>query len=389
MSKFLLFILLIYLLTCPFYIFQSGTPQPADMIIALGGVVFLFSKEFRLVLNNSIVKYLYRFVLLVIVINIIYYFYFSSIGINNNMFIPPIFYLFNFIFYLIFFFVLGDNDNDNDNDNNNNINLISIVIILSLLIQVILAVLNINGGIVDNTHRRAIIFFNNPNQLGYFALLMLTLFTILPSKLRQNIFAILFTVTLTAILIFYSGSRAAMIGVIFLGIILLFQIGKKYVLSFFGIILIGLFFFPLLIQTTFIQERINLLETRNNRFTFTNISEAQIRGYDRLWLHPEYLFFGAGEGEFDRFDSYHNLEIHSGFGTVIFSYGILGFIIFIYFLYKTIEFNKAYNFILLMPILIYNISHQGLRTSLFWGLLAAIYIISLNEYKMNLFYKKK
>src|SRR5918994_582076 len=55
------------------------------------------------------------------------------------------------------------------------------------------------------------------------------------------------------------------------------------------------------------------------------------RGYDRIWRHPEHLVFGAGEGAGLRFTEFGGLvkEMHSTLGTVLFSYGIVGFSLFV------------------------------------------------------------
>src|SRR2546422_1043712 len=50
----------------------------------------------------------------------------------------------------------------------------------------------------------------------------------------------------------------------------------------------------------------------------------EMRGYDRMTNHPQYLLFGAGEGAYYRFQSAWPRELHSSYGTLLFCYGIFG-----------------------------------------------------------------
>lgn len=370
MKFFLLSILLMFLLLSPFYIFRSGLPQPADVLIALGSFVFLFSGTFFTMFNReSIVKHLFRFILLVVIINIIHWFNLYAIeGTPNTLFFPPLYYIFNFLFFLTVIFVLKDQTKER-------LDLISFFIILSLVIQFSLAMLGIQGGSKESINRPTL-FFNNPNQLGYWALLMLTLFTVLPSRYRKNKLSMALVIGISTYLILYSGSRAALGGVLILSALMIFKEGFKLNFASAFLILVTLVSIPVAMQTDFIQKKIELIERRSDRNVGKNISELEYRGYDRMWIHPEYLFYGAGEGKYDRFDSVQDKEMHSGIGTILFSYGILGLILFLIFVYRIIEYDKFYNLLLLSPLLIYNVTHQGLRETLLWMVFGIVYFTS-------------
>ena len=308
------------------------------------------------------------FLAITITINLLYFLVYQIQGIDSSKMLRYIFYYsFNFLFFLLFLKTLKENESFS--------NYVSLAIIICLAIQTSFAALGINGGIKGDG-ARSILFFNNPNQLGYFSLLLLTIFTVIKSKYRLNFYYVFSILLFSSALILFSGSRAALGGLLILAIILLYRLGstnKFRILVFLIVVLIAA---PFAYQTSFIQSKVSLIETRNQRNEVKNITEAQVRGYDRFWIHPEYVFFGAGEGKNDRFNSYHTLEMHSGFGTILFSYGILGFILFSLFLYKVIEKNTYFNILLLTPVLIYNLTHQGFRFSLFWALLACIFVHS-------------
>lgn len=375
MNSFLIIIIAIYLLLCPFYIFPSGQPQPADFIIAFGAVVFLFSKKFREVIKEPVIKKLFSFVLLVVIINTLYSgYYYAIIGLENRIFFTSTFYVFNAIFFLIVLSMFLKKTTKRIT------NTIALLIIISLAIQCTLALMGIQGGEKEEVSRPTI-FFNNPNQLGYHAILMMTFFAILPSMYRKSKLFSILTIAMSAYLVLYSGSRAALAAVLLLSIIIFYKENMKIDIKSITVIIIITALLPTIYQSDFVQKRVEQIEVRGQRHIYSNVSEAQIRGYDRLWIYPEYIFYGAGEGEHDRFDSYHQMEIHSGIATVLFSYGILGLFLFLSFLYTVIRQNTIFNIIVLLPVLIYNMTHQGFRTSLFWGVLAAMYCISIDQKK--------
>ena len=95
---------------------------------------------------------------------------------------------------------------------------------------------------------------------------------------------------------------------------------------------------------------------------------AEQRGYDRIWLYPEYLLYGAGEGAEERFGETAggDIEMHSTFGTVLFSYGIFGFGLFLLFLWIIFRRAPHRQLVYFAPICLYGLTHQGLRFSLMW-----------------------
>ena len=376
MNNLLISIIGVYLIACPFYFFESGMPQPAHFVAAIAFIVMVFTKGFREILKEKAVLYLLPFLLVTIIVNAVYYFRFNGLNDGNSFLLPIAYYTFNFLFFLLFVVAIKKERSTQ------NINRIALFCLVSLAIQVILAILDVNKVTQYIVTGRSVIYFNNPNQLGYFTLLVLTLFTILPSRYRNNKFIVPVVIIAALSLAAYASSRLVILGVVVLASLLLFQLGIKLKLKYWAIIfIVGLFTASFAYKTEFIQKRIELVEIRNNRQDTTGISEAKIRGYDRIWLHPKYVFYGAGEGKYDRFLSYQKGELHSGFGTILFSYGIIGLILFMLFFYKIIELKLFYNLLLLTPIILYNLAHQGFRNPLFWAVLASVYVISQQKAK--------
>jgi hypothetical protein len=376
MNNLLIFIIGVYLIICPFYFFESGIPQPAHYIAAIAFIAMSFSKDFREILKEKVVRYFLFFLLITVVINSVYFFKYNGNDDGNIFLLHIAYYIFNFLFFILFLKTIKQEQSTRSIDK------IILFCLISLGIQVIISIFDLNKVTQYIVTGRSVNYFNNPNQLAYFTLLILTLFTILPNRYRNNKFIVLIVIIAAVILAIVAGSRIVLGGVVLLALLLLYQLGIKLKLKYWGVIsLIGIVVASIIYKTEFIQKRIVLVEIRNHRQDTTGISEAQIRGYDRIWLHPENLVYGAGEGKYDRFLSYHNYELHSGFGTVLFSYGIIGLILFMMFFYKVIAPKVFYNMLLLTPIILYNLAHQGFRNPLFWAVLASVYVASHGDTK--------
>jgi len=371
-KKFLFILVFLYILTTPFYIFESGLPQPSDFLVTLGALFFIFSKQFKVVIKLPISKLIAAFVFVIASVNLGHFFALISQGIHNTLYFPVLFYVFNALFFFIFIYLLLDQSKY--------INIIALAIISSLVIQGLLITFGVSGGVKEGGLRE-IGFFNNPNQLAYFSLLMVSLYVALPHKFKSNKALTIICFLTAGYLIFYSGSRAALSGLPFLFVLLVWR-EKLFqnISSLLGLLFLSIAI-PAVLNTDFVKERINLIESRNHRNIYKEKSEAEVRGYDRIWNFPEQLILGAGEGARERFGATH--ELHSGPGTVLFSYGILGFAIFSLLLYYVIRHDFWQGLVLLLPVMVYNLTHQGLRNSLFWALLAAVYISTLSSKRMR------
>ncbi len=84
-----------------------------------------------------------------------------------------------------------------------------------------------------------------------------------------------------------------------------------------------------------------------------------------MW--PQYLLLGAGEGLLERWE--YPREIHSMFGTLIFSYGLPG-LAFVCALLAVAWRRNARDFLIyFVPILLYSVVHQPMRQAMMWILL--------------------
>ena len=106
------------------------------------------------------------------------------------------------------------------------------------------------------------------------------------------------------------------------------------------------------------------------------------RGYVRILRNPEYALVGAGEGAEYRFNEPGTSEqidvdheIHSTFGTILFSYGLIGSIAFAVAVWCLYKMSCRGSFLYLFPPFLYGLTHQGLRFSFLWLLMAVIIVV--------------
>jgi hypothetical protein len=100
------------------------------------------------------------------------------------------------------------------------------------------------------------------------------------------------------------------------------------------------------------------------------------RGYVRLIQNPQYLAFGAGEGGFERLTQIadkQSKELHSTLGTILMSYGLVGLALFGLLLFVVFGRAPRASIAYLGPVMLYSVTHVGVRFSEFWIFLALVY----------------
>jgi hypothetical protein len=224
--------------------------------------------------------------------------------------------------------------------------------------------------------------FNNPNQLAFWALCCLSIWILVR---RARISPLDLAVALGFCWVeLCSLSRAGM-GAMALLILIWLLRGVRTLRQRLIALGIAIFAAVLLALTPTVSAKLAdsdlaaKAEARMNRQS--QLSQFEYRGYDRIVEFAGHIVIGAGEGEKERFadtSRKHAIEIHSTFGTLLFSYGILGLTLFFAFLWRltrTLSFDR---YVYLAPSLAYGVTHNGLRFSFFWfmvGLLLSYAII--------------
>jgi hypothetical protein len=97
--------------------------------------------------------------------------------------------------------------------------------------------------------------------------------------------------------------------------------------------------------------------------------------------YPEYMILGAAEGALYRFNesdfSDVRYEVHSTFGTILFSYGLIGSALFCLAMWQLYKISHLRYCMYVFPAFLYGLTHQGLRFSLLWLLFAVIALLGV------------
>jgi hypothetical protein len=219
--------------------------------------------------------------------------------------------------------------------------------------------------------------FNNPNQLGYWSLLVAACYVVTrgEAKLKWLDVLVLCALAYTAAL---SLSKAAMLSILaMLAFALWFQgLSTRLRWAVAATVVFG---------TAVVLAQPGVLEVGDGEGLSSRVVERfedignqkddslVQRGYDRIWLFPEYLFFGAGEGAYERFRTGIATEMHSTFGTILFSYGLPGAALFLFVLWVIFRRAPLRHLVYFIPVCLYGITHQGLRFGEFWIFLALVF----------------
>jgi len=366
------FLYFAFIMLFPFYLFSSGQPQISHMILVIiFGAVFmlLFSRFIKAVQEN-----------IMFMIFLIYIFYVNISWLivteSTSFIVYTLFYVFNILLFYSTYLLYQEKFITSENIRN--------AIFWSLLLQFLLM---LTSG--ANFSARNMLFFNNPNQLGYFAISIINIYFILGlnQTKERDTFEILknITVYLTAfILLLFSSSKSALVSyALFLVYILYIELVKRFTTKKALIAsILGLFIVALMAinfhKIERVAENTELFNRTVNAGTEEDDSLAG-RGYDRLIQYAQYTFLGAGEGKFTRFAlSKHHGELHSTIANILFSYGLIGLLLFIA-LFLNPKYHIGRVLFYMSPILLYGLAHNGIRSPLFWIAFAFALIYSQKE----------
>ena len=344
------------------YLWDSGRPQVYHILILVFMIICLMKDTRILVTKDYLLALLFpAYILIMQVLTFFVY------GIEN--FQSVLYYIFNFSFFVCFVNYYSDRGKK--------IAEMSDYLILAALISLMSVYLGVD---VDKGYSRPTGGFNNPNQLGYFGLIMLNLSTLYLVRFDQkNRALILFLISI--MLIITSLSKAALVAA--LPAILLFTyLGKSYwKLAFYGV---GI---PALIVSVFyLYAYVSDVGYENIRLfaRLANIgadSDDNFGGRGYLFLlNPDLrVIFGVGEGVYNL---EHGKEPHTSIGNIITNWGLIGGLLFLGVMTNMFRgfFQGGYKIVVLAMLLsmfLYSLTHNGLRFTPFW-LLLAIYYSSIN-----------
>lgn len=353
-----LFLWMLFVLLTPVHVVGSGLPQPGDWLILLLVPVVLIGWKGSLERAGArMVRPLLWFTVWVIVVNYAWAFVLGRWSDPKDFLIHPLFYVFNAAIFVCSL-VLARQHRD---------------AFLRITVDVVygtIIVLTLWSFFFGRGDFRSQLAFNSPNQLGYYALLSACVFAIAQRPLGMTRLKGAVGITCCAYLAMLSASRAAVAGILMLLVVLLFSNPRT-------IIIVSLAAIGLVSLGGPVAHAIEVSQQRYERGKDARLSFTEERGYDRILNNPEFLVTGAGEGGYERFVrvGQHRRELHSSLGTVVFAYGIVGVLLFWVFFWRVVKGSPKRMAMMLVPVLMYTIAHQGLRFTMFWVAIAMFVVL--------------
>lgn len=337
------------ILSLSFSINGPGQPQPGDFMLVGILCVPILAVRFQMPMAISRpVFWLGLLVGYVIVCNTVW----AALTGEWDFFKSSAFYAFNFAVFLGYLVMLGDRGDD----------WLRWTLYGFAATIVMLALLSIPFGYRAESGRLEL-FFVNPNQLAYHVLLSASIVAMLAPRYRVPR-AVLYVLLLLA---FYlelrTYSRAGLLGIVLLAMLQLVHRPTALTVVALPVLVLALYLDLQALDSDLWQNRLETVQMANTEEYLTD------RGLDRLIDHPQYLFAGAGEGYYLRFH-HSKFEIHSSAANLLFSYGIIGALLFLMFLHRVSSVAGTRLTLIMIPALSYSLFHHGMRARPFWLLLA-------------------
>lgn len=343
----------LFVFLIPFYVFSSGLPQPGDVLVIPLAVIALRSWNGRLDRGaRRPLSMLIAFTVWVLIVDWGWALILGNFGLfgKDTFLLFPVYYVYNTLVFLIVCVLYQRYG----------------VRFLWLTLHIVFVTVLVQAAASVIVHRsqtfRGVGFFNNPNQLGFFALVTASIIALGKRRLGFGFVKTGVGLTVCLYLALLSASRAAVIGCALLFALAVIANPRRVAVVaavIFGLVVIG---GPISDAIDNTQQR--LVANRYPQFNF-----FEERGYDRILANKEYWLLGAGEGGTGRFAEttlIGTTEIHSSLGTIFFCYGIVGIALFLAFLWRVVEGAPLRSTVLLIPTLSYTIAHQGLRSTPVW-----------------------
>jgi hypothetical protein len=342
-----------FVIFIPFYVFASGLPQPGDFLMLLllplalyrwnGRLTGVFARPFRVLL---------LFTLWVVIVQYSWATILGNWGFHgkDTFLLFPVYYAFNALVMLVSL-ILYQRYGDAF------LRLTAWSLLISVGVQVV-------GSFFTHYNKfRDAVFFNNPNQLGYYSVLASCMIALLSRKLKLPLLITTLGLLGCLYLSLLSASRAAAGGAAVVLVVTLVANPK--------IVLAAVPLIAGLLLTGPVARALESTEHRVRVDQFPEYSFLEERGWGRIYDNPEYVLLGAGEGGTSRFrDSIIGThEIHSSAGMLIFSYGLVGTALFLWFVFRVLQGARLGAAMMLAPIVAFTVAHHGLRDSMLWMVL--------------------
>lgn len=389
--KLLQYLFLTYILLKPFYIFESGSFQPSDVVFMLSFFVFLYYNGFANLIHCKFDYILCIFVLFTLVINLFYFLIYR----NTEFVYSFLYYLFNLMLVLVARVLLMSREF---------IRKLFWVCRICLYLQVIIFFLGLGKYYIDvnGITERYLGTFNDPNQLAFYMYALLMVMFMIEKfyniKCQVNIldyaaflFILYHTASLGMLLAFVIFILSYFIVLLvspmferdtkrrkqmFYGLITLFLLVVIFII--FKDQIIAFFKDSQLFERLIVKEKYSATIVDSN---YSNRTIWQDRNIDKLYIYPQYNIFGAGQGYFSRFYlSNSSGEIHSTLLSILFCYGIIPTSLFVLWIWKNIR-KTVYFIPVFLSLAAESFILLNQRQPLFWMVFLLSYSYRIMEEK--------
>lgn len=371
--------LAVFILLSPFYLWESGRLQPAHIVLYGAAILVAMrnpSIHFTSRLQKQCFYFLVAFFCYTLFVNVIQAIRFEDVR--------PLKFSLYYASAILTWALLS---RAMANNRYTNLKILAYACVLTLFGQVVIYALGLGG-----QGGRATLFFNDPNQMGYFSILCIGIVLIIRHMTGATNVLLLVPALFAAVLlclITLSRSATGSVLILVVGWVLLnFRLQKGVVAI--GLLTIALFVLSLstgildsavepLIKKLGLAETIDMVKLRiADSDRLGSVSTTYLsRGTKTLFEYPEFLVFGAGEGLPEVYG--RKVEIHSTVLSLFLSYGIVGltFIILVVAVcFYVAPFKCSF---ILIPILLYGMFQNGVRQPLFWCVLYLLLMLDTHR----------
>lgn len=340
----------------PVYLLKSGNVQPAHMVMAFFAILVLLQRGVPATSWSLLIFAIFLYSFLVEGV-------YTMMGGDHAMMIHSIFFLYNFLITCAVYLYCREHGLS--------------ALVPGLMIASVIAAGTVIASGVDlreiGEGGRSTGTFNNPNQLGYFSVCLLSL-TYLLYRHGQLRYAVALGMFATALFLAISSlSKAAMLANF---VVIPFALKPSFSRNSLVLWAIGAVGMAVALLVTYQRGAFDdyLFMQRLANMAGEDDSSLASRGYFTfLDGNALQVLFGLGTRNVLEIVGH---EVHSTFASVLNNYGLFGFLLFFGALgVWWLKLREAYGlvgvFCLAGPAMLYGITHNGLRFTIFWLLFAA------------------
>ena len=358
--------LIVFVLLQPFYLWESGLPQIAHLMFAVMFIGVFMSGGLVVYLDNQLqaraVLYLALFTGWAFIVDGLY----SATERTLEPIVTAIYYAYGLIFTLLYLTVLNRGGRIAARA-------IYYAFVFVAITQTVITAAGLGRSYYGDT--RAMNFFNNPNQLAYFAVVVSVHLAYLGRNLNISFALHNLALICMAYVCFRSLSRAGA-GAIAMTAVLDSVIFERNKIRWFGILLaftlIGGLYGERIWNDVFSSFDIRFAGGGNLANQYSGVGEfMEGRHYSYLFVEPSRLLVGWGDGQFQaHFGGF--FELHGTLPAVVLAFGLPGTMLFLLMMWNAVWANWKEALITLGPLMVYGLGHNGTRNPLLYAIIVAV-----------------